>query len=89
MVYGLSKSPYETRRHVYTALTRAKKIVIVMGSYKSFLKAILYSKDQVRNTRLKQKMLDQVKSTKYEFESDEDFDDLIEKLEIQELEKYA
>jgi DNA helicase B len=33
VVYGVSKSSYETWQHVYTAVTRAKKRLIVVGEF--------------------------------------------------------
>ena len=40
IVYGLSGSGYESWRHVYTAVTRGKKKVVIVGSYRQLEKAV-------------------------------------------------
>eukprot|EP00092_Neocalanus_flemingeri_P026030 GFUD01028215.1.p1 GENE.GFUD01028215.1~~GFUD01028215.1.p1 ORF type:complete len:1265 (+),score=407.13 GFUD01028215.1:55-3849(+) len=40
IVYGLSGSNYESWKHVYTAVTRGKKNVVIVGSYQDLEKAV-------------------------------------------------
>jgi DNA helicase B len=42
IVYVLSGSPYETWQHVYTAVTRGKKHVIIIGTYAELEQAVKY-----------------------------------------------
>jgi len=40
IIYGLSGSGYESWRHVYTAVTRGKRRVVIVGSYQQLEKAV-------------------------------------------------
>ena len=40
IVYGLSGSGYESWRHVYTAVTRGKRRVVIVGSYRQLKEAV-------------------------------------------------
>ena len=48
IVYGLSGSGYESWRHVYTAVTRGKKKVVIVGSYRQLEKAVKKSQRRGR-----------------------------------------
>ena len=55
IVYCLSGSNYETWRHVYTAVTRGRKDVVIVGSYKDLEKAVK-KRPIPRQTALGEKM---------------------------------
>merc|ERR1711990_433526 len=40
IIYGLSGSGYESWRHVYTAVTRGKRRVVIVGSYQQLERAV-------------------------------------------------
>ena len=37
VIYGVSNSPYENWKHVYTAVTRGKKRVVIVGRYEDLM----------------------------------------------------
>eukprot|EP00095_Tigriopus_kingsejongensis_P006124 maker-scaffold98_size375582-snap-gene-1.15 protein:Tk06124 transcript:maker-scaffold98_size375582-snap-gene-1.15-mRNA-1 annotation:"dna helicase b isoform x1" len=56
IVYGVSKSKFETRAHVYTACTRARKRVIIVGNWCDLAEAIERELPQ-RQTALDERIL--------------------------------
>lgn len=57
VVYGVSGSKKETWRHVYTAVTRGKKMVTILGT-KADLHAAVNRKPRWRQTALKEKIME-------------------------------
>ena len=55
IVYGLSGSKHESWRHVYTAVTRGRKSVVIVGSYRD-LEAAVKRKPIKRQTALGEKV---------------------------------
>ena len=55
IVYGLSGSNFETWKHVYTAVTRGRKSVIIVGSYDD-LKKTVKKRPPIRQTGLGEKV---------------------------------
>ena len=45
------------RRLIYTAVSRAKKSLVLLGNKELFVKAVLKEEKQLRNTTLKMRML--------------------------------
>ena len=73
IVYGLSGSMYENWQHVYTAVTRGKKNVIIVGSYEDLRKAIQENRKIDRQTALGEKvkkLLEKVLAEKKEKKDD-------------------
>ena len=55
IVYGLSGSNHETWKHVYTAVTRGRKSVVIVGSFDDLKKAVK-KKPLMRQTALREKV---------------------------------
>ena len=55
IVYGVSNSKMETWKHVYTAVTRGKKRVVIVGTWEN-LAAAVRRKSRPRQTALQEKM---------------------------------
>jgi hypothetical protein len=55
IVYGVSNSKMETWKHVYTAVTRGKKRVVIVGTWENLVAAVK-RKSRSRQTTLQEKM---------------------------------
>mgnify|MGYP001400032265 CR=1 FL=1 len=55
IVYGVSNSKMETWKHVYTAVTRGKKRVVIVGTWENLVAAVR-RKSRPRQTALQEKM---------------------------------
>ena len=55
IVYGVSNSKMETWKHVYTAITRGKKRVVIVGTWENLVAAVK-RKSRPRQTALQEKM---------------------------------
>ena len=77
IVYGLSGSGYEHWQHVYTAVTRGKKKVVIVGSYEDLEKAVK-KRPFPRQTALEEKvkkLLTRVEKEKKKKEEEETMED--------------